>query len=152
MQTKAADQIKDAIRRAKTKRTKQATGDERKLATVRQKIERGTENLALAERENFAAISKLLSQWRDEESAILARIENKAVELAPLPEAIEVIAHLGETFANLKSADRVKLANAIRLTVRSITIGARNAKTVEIQHPEIFGELGVTTSRFPVGT
>ncbi|EMI43561.1 hypothetical protein [Rhodopirellula sp. SWK7] len=141
MKTKAAEHIKDAIRRAKTKRSKQVTGDERKLASVRQKIERGTENLALADRENFAAISKLLSTWRDEESALLTRIENRAVELAPLPEAIDVIERLGEAFTKIKSADRVKLAHAIRLTVESITIGTRNAKTGSIKHPEIFGEL-----------
>ncbi|WP_315854358.1 recombinase family protein [Rubripirellula lacrimiformis] len=143
MKTKAAEHIKDAIRRAKTKRSKQVTGDERKLASVRQKIERGTENLALADRENFAAISKLLSTWRDEESALLARIENRAVELAPLPEAIDVIERLGEAFTKIKSADRVKLAHAIRLTVESITIGTRNAKTGGIKYPEIFGELTV---------
>ncbi|XZE56097.1 recombinase family protein [Planctomycetaceae bacterium SH139] len=146
LKTKAADQIKDAIRRAKTKRSKQTTGDERKLASVRQKIERGTENLALADRENFSAISKLLSQWRDEESALLTRIENRAIELAPLPEAIEVIERMGENFANLKSAGRVQLAHAIRLTVDSLTIGTRNATTGGIKHPELFGELTVHSS------
>ncbi|MFG0290644.1 MAG: hypothetical protein ACF8CQ_20890 [Rhodopirellula sp. JB044] len=108
---------------------------------MRQKIERGTENLALADRENFSAISKLLSQWRDEESALLTRIENRAIELAPLPEAIDVIERMGENFANLKSAGRVQLAHAIRLTVASITIGTRNATTGGIKHPELFGEL-----------
>jgi hypothetical protein len=120
---------------------KQATSDERKLAALRQKIERGSENLALAEREDFAAISKLLSQWREEEAAIIERIENANKHLEPLPEAIEVIQQYGALVERLQNADRVKLAHAISLTVASITIETRTATTGDIEHPELVGTL-----------
>ncbi len=84
---------------------------------MRQKIERGSENLALAEREDFAAISKLLNQWREEEAAITERIENANKHLEPLPEAIDVIQQYGALVERLHNADRVKLAHAISLTV-----------------------------------
>jgi BMFP domain-containing protein YqiC len=88
---KPAERIKATINRTKTKRSKQVSNDERKLTALRQKIERGSENLALAEREDFAAISKLLNQWREEESAITERIENANKHLEPLPETIDMI-------------------------------------------------------------
>ena len=119
MKTKAAAHFKDAIRRAKTKRSKQVTGDERKLASVRQKIERGTENLALADRENFTAISKLLSAWRDEELALLTRIENRAIELAPLSLAKLRLRRDSASFLMADSVDRLKMreSKVVRLGV-----------------------------------
>jgi site-specific DNA recombinase len=139
--SKASERIKAAINRTKSKRVKQATSDERKLAALRQKIERGSENLALAEREDFTAISKLLSQWREEEAAIIERIENANKHLEPLPEAIEVIQQYGALVERLQNADRVKLAHAISLTVGSITIETRTATTGDIDHPELVGTL-----------
>jgi BMFP domain-containing protein YqiC len=127
--TKAAERIKATINRTKTKRSKQVSNDERKLTALRQKIERGSENLALAEREDFAAISKLLNQWREDESAIIERIENANKHLEPLPEAINVIQHYGALVERLHNADRVKLAHAIPLTVTSITIEPRRANS-----------------------
>ena len=41
----------------------------------------------------------------------------------------------------LHNADRVKLAHAISLTVASITIETRNAKTGDVEHPELVGKL-----------
>jgi hypothetical protein len=95
----------------------------------------------LAEREDFAAISKLLSQWREEESAIIERIENANKHLEPLPEAIEVIQQYGALVERQQNADRVKLAHAILLTVASITIETRTATTGDIDHPELVGTL-----------
>jgi hypothetical protein len=136
-----ADRVKHAIVRAKARNAKQVPADERRLRAVRQKIERGTENLALADREDFAGISKLLMTWREEEAELVDRIERRNSELEPLPEAMDVIAQFGDLRKRLKHADRVKLAHAIRQTVVSVTIGTRTAKTGEITHPEHFGEL-----------
>ncbi|MEI8213760.1 MAG: recombinase family protein [Planctomycetota bacterium] len=141
LSTKAAERIKATINRTKTKRSKQVSSDERRLTALRQKIERGSENLALAEREDFAAISKLLNQWREEEAAMIERIENANKHLEPLPEAIDVIQQYGALVDRLHNADRVKLAHAISLTVASITIETRNAKTGDIEHPELVGKL-----------
>ena len=98
----------------------QVSTDEKRLRTVRQKIERGVENLALAEREDFAAISKLLTKWREDEAELVDRIDRRTVELEPLPEAMEVIAQFGDLRKRLKHADRVKLAHAVKQTVLSI--------------------------------
>ncbi len=44
-------------------------------------------------------------------------------------------------YAILGTMRRVKLAHAISLTVASITIEARTAKTGDIEHPELVGKL-----------
>jgi BMFP domain-containing protein YqiC len=141
LSAKAAERIKATMNRTKTKRPKQVSNDERKLTALRQKIERGSENLELAEREYFAAISMLLNQWREEETAIVERIENANKHLEPLPEAIDVIQQYGALVDRLHNADRAKLAHAISLTVASITIETHNAKTGDIEHPELVGNL-----------
>jgi hypothetical protein len=119
----------------------QAAAETDRLNALRQKIERGTENLALADRQDFAAISQLLVKWREEEAVLVDRIERHSRALEPLPEALEVIAEFGDLRQKLKLADRVKLAHAVKQTVVSITIGIRQAKTGKLSHPEHFGEL-----------
>jgi len=137
----AAERVKDAILRAKSRHMKLASTDEKRLHAVRQKIERGTENLALADRQDFAAISQLLVKWREEEAVLVDRIERHSRALEPLPEALEVIAEFGDLRQKLKLADRVKLAHAVKQTVVSITIGIRQTTTGNLSHPEHFGEL-----------
>lgn len=137
----AEQQIREAIVRAKRNDASKATRDERQLGELRRKIERGTENLALAGRDDFAAISKLLIRWREEETALVERLEQRGRELEPLPEALRVLARFVEVSKNLVKADRAKLAHAIRQTVSSITIGIRNAKSGEIKYRELHGEL-----------
>jgi site-specific DNA recombinase len=76
---KSADQrIRDAIVRARSQNTKQTAQDEKRLHEVRRKIERGTENLALADKRDFVGISKLLARWREEEAEIVSRIDCQA--------------------------------------------------------------------------
>ena len=157
LETNAAERVKDAIVRAKSRHMKLASTDEKRLHAVRQKIERGTENLALAGRQDFAAISKLLTKWREEEAVTRGpHRTTTAVRLEPLPEALEVIAEFGDLRQKLKLADRVKLAHAVKQTVASITIGIRQAKTGQISRtPSTSASCGCTKpcapsrSRFP---
>ena len=137
----AAERVKDAIVRAKKRTVKQVSSDERRLRELRKKIERGTENLALADRQDFAAISKLLMKWREEEAELADRIEQRKAQLEPLPEALDIIAKFGDLRDDLAMADRVKLAHAVKRTVTSVVIGTRMAKTGDIEHREHFGEL-----------
>jgi site-specific DNA recombinase len=137
----AEQKIRDAILRARRKDKTQTSREERQLADLRKKIERGTENLALAASEDFAAISRLLTQWRQQESEIAERIEQRNRELAPLPEALSVLERLSAIPANLGKADREKLAHAIRQTVQSIEIGTGPAQTGKISYKALFGEL-----------
>jgi site-specific DNA recombinase len=137
-----ADQrIKDAIVRARSQNTKRTIQDEKRLQEVRRKIERGTENLALADKRDFAGISKLLTKWREEEAEIAGRIEQRRDELAPLPEALKIISQLAFVKNRLQDADHVKLQYAIRQTVSSIRIGTRMAKVGNVTCREHFGEL-----------
>ena len=137
----AEQKIRQSILRAKQKDKTHSSRDERLLAELRRKIERGTENLALAASDDFAAISKLLTQWRDDESKLAERHEQRGRELEPLPEALSIPARLAEVPGNLAKADKAKLAHAIRQTVASITIGTRPARTGKIEYKELFGEL-----------
>lgn len=137
----AEKQIRDAILRAKRKDATKVSRDERQLAELRRKIERGTENLALAESDNFVAISKLLTRWRSDEAELVERLEQRGRELEPLPEALRVLARYAEIPGNLAKAGRGKLAHAIRMTVASITIGVRDAKSSAITYRELHGEL-----------
>jgi len=137
----AEQTIRQAILRAKRKSQTQSSRDERQLADLRKKIERGTENLALAAAEDFTAISRLLTQWRDQEAIIAERIQQRNRDLEPLPEALSVLARISDVPGNLDKADKAKLAHAIQQTVASITIGTGPAQTGEIQYKEMFGEL-----------
>lgn len=137
----AEQTIRQAILRAKRKSQTQSSRDERQLADLRKKIERGTENLALAAAEDFTAISRLLTQWRDQEAIIAERIKQRNRDLEPLPEALSVLARISDVPGNLDKADKAKLAHAIRQTVASITIGTGPAQTGEIKYKEMFGEL-----------
>jgi hypothetical protein len=95
----------------------------------------------LADREDFAAIYKLLSQMRIDQANTIDRTENANKHFEPLPEAIEVIHKYVALVERLQIADRVKLAHAISLTVASITIESRTATTGDIEHPELVGTL-----------
>jgi site-specific DNA recombinase len=141
LDTGVEQQIRDAILRAKRKDATKVSRDERRLGDLRRKIDRGTENLALADRDDFLAISKLLTRWREEEAELVEQIERRGRELEPLPDALRVLARLSEVPGNLAKADRAKLAHAIRQTVASISIGVRDATSGEIAYRELHGEL-----------
>ncbi len=133
--------IRDSIVRARSRNAKQSSYDEKRLQEIRRKIDRGTENLALADKRDFAAISKLLANWRDEEAEIVARVERRRSELEPLPEALKIIRQLGYVKGRLRDADRSKLQYALQQTVASIRIGTRMATTGDLTCREHFGEL-----------
>lgn len=137
----AEERIRAAIVRSRSKQATQTSQDERRLAEVRRKIARGTENLALADREDFAGISKLLEEWRAEETRLVEQIERRKDELKPLPEALRVIARFAEYRDQLQMADRVALVNALRVTVASITVRVPATRTGGIDHNEYAGEL-----------
>jgi DNA invertase Pin-like site-specific DNA recombinase len=137
----AQDKIRDAILKATRSNAHRASRDQKRLAELRRKIERGTENLALASKTDFAAIAKLLNCWRDEEAELAERLDRRGRELEPLPEAIKVLARISDVPANLKLADREKLRRAIHETVTSISIGVRDTRVGKIQYREVHGEL-----------
>lgn len=137
----AEERIRAAIVRSRSKQATQTSQDEQRLVEVRRKIVRGTENLALADREDFAGISKLLEEWRAEEGRLAEQIERRKDELKPLPEALRVIARFAEYRDQLQKADRVALANALRVTVAAISIRVRETRTGGIEHTEFVGEL-----------
>lgn len=137
----AEQRIRQAIQRAKRKDTARSSREERQLVDLRRKIERGTENLPLAAAEDFAGISTLLMQWRDQESTMADRLEQRGRELEPLPEALSVLARISEIPGNLAKADRSKLAHDIRQTVASITIGTGPALAGKVKYKKLSGEL-----------
>ena len=97
--------------------------------------------LSLAGKRDFAAISKLLTKWREEEAEIVERIDRWRDALEPLPEALEIIRQFGFVKGKLQAADRVKVQYALQQTVPSIRVGTWMAKTGEITCREHFGEL-----------
>ncbi len=117
------------------------TREEKRLAQLRSKIERGTENLALADKANFMAISKLLDQWREDELVLADSLEKNGRDLEPLPEALRILSRLADVSKNLDLADRAKLKIAIHQTVRSISISVNPASTGEIEYRAYSGEV-----------
>ncbi|QDU76891.1 hypothetical protein Pan97_39480 [Bremerella volcania] len=120
------ERTKRAIRKEITRRTRKVQTDvgryESQLADLWAKIERGTENLALADPLDVPGISKLLATWRKQESELKEKLHQVQGEQAPTPEALEVIARLDELLECLSEADREKLAFAIRQTVKRIIL------------------------------
>lgn len=151
MQTK----LRQAIIRAKQQAERGAKREFRKLAELRRKIDRGTENLALADRDEFKAISELLSRWRDEEAELADRLERPDQDLQPLPDALKVLERLSEIHANLSLADVNKLGDAISKTIADLSVGVYEAQTGDVEYREYRGELsfheafGVTPISIP---
>ena len=146
IKTNAAERIQEAITRAKNRETIQSPNDDRKLAALRAKIERATENLALADRDNFEGISRLIAQWRDEESMLLERMEKLSCELDPLPEAIDVIERLSRkpaitgrlchhTDQPISRSTRRPLW--IQKKTAAIMIGTRNCRGLKANPPRL---------------
>lgn len=95
---------------------------EKQLASVRAKIERGTENLALANPEDVPGVSRLLAGWRDEEARLKEKLRQARGEGGLTPESLAVIARIDQLLDHLSEADREKLAFAIRQTVKRIAL------------------------------
>jgi hypothetical protein len=95
---------------------------EKRLAEVRAKIERGTENLALASREDVPGVSRLLGQWREEEARLREKLSQANGSGMPSPEAIEIMAKLDQLLKRLSDANREKLGFALRQTVKRILL------------------------------
>jgi hypothetical protein len=107
----------------RTKKTEAAVGNlESRLADLRAKIERATENLALAAREDVPGVTRLLVGWRDQEAQLREKMRQATGRQAPSPEALEVLGRLDELLEDLDQADREKLAFAVRQTVKRITL------------------------------
>ncbi|MBU6175596.1 MAG: recombinase family protein, partial [Planctomycetes bacterium] len=87
----AEAKIRKAIENAKRRETTSSSKDEKILAELQRKIERGTENLALADSDDFQAISKLLNRWKEEAEAIQERIDHRNRSLEPIPEALSIL-------------------------------------------------------------
>lgn len=122
----ADERTKRAIRNEISRRTKKVEANvsrlESQLDALRAKVERATENLALANPEDIPGISKLLAGWREQEANIKDKLRQSKGEQAPSPEALEVIGRLDELLERLSEADREKLSFAIRQTVKRITL------------------------------
>lgn len=122
----ADERTKRAIRSEINRRTKKVEANvnrlESQLDAVRSKIERGTENLALANPEDIPGISKVLAGWREQEAQLKDKLRQARGDDAPSPEALEVIGRLDELLERLSEADREKLSFAIRQTVKRITL------------------------------
>lgn len=145
---------KRAIRTEIDRRTKKAVANvsriESQLADVRAKIERATENLALADREDIPGITKLLAGWREQESTLKDKLRQANGQHAPSPEAMAVMNRLDDLLARLDEADREKLAFAIRQTVKRVTlrrerrgVGTRHRITLWDGVVELRDDLGV---------
>lgn len=126
------ERTKRAIRSEISRRTKKAEANvgryESQLADVRAKIDRGTENLALASREDIPGISRLLATWREQETELKEQLQRARGNHAPSPEALEVIGRLDDLLSRLTEADREKLSFAIRQTVKRVTLRRERRK------------------------
>lgn len=126
------ERTKRAIRSEISRRTKKAEANigryESQLAGVRAKIERGTENLALASREDIPGITRLLATWREQETELKEQLQRARGNHAPSPEALEVIGRLDDLLSRLTEADREKLSFAIRQTVKRVTLRRERRK------------------------
>jgi len=149
-----SERNKRAIRREVNRRTKKTEANvvrlEAQLADVRMRIERATENLALANREDIPGISQLLAKWRERESSLRKQLRQANGDHSASPEAIAIMGRLNELMERLTEADREKLAFAIRQTVKRITL--RRQRLVNGRHRiviwdgtiELRDDLGVT--------
>jgi DNA invertase Pin-like site-specific DNA recombinase len=114
--------IKATISRRKKTAAANAGRIEAQLAEVRAKIERGTENLALADAADIPGITRLLAGWREQEAALKLKLQREQGEQAASPEALVILDRLDLLIGSLSEANREKLAFAVRQTVKRITL------------------------------
>jgi DNA invertase Pin-like site-specific DNA recombinase len=134
--------LSEAVQRMMNEAEEPST-EQTQLFAIRQKIEKGVENLALAEGANFNDISALLAKWREQEAKLAERVRvaglrKKASTITPFSSS-EELKRLRE---NLHLADKRKLTVALRQTVRRITVN-RDPKTGKPEglvefFPEVF--------------
>lgn len=133
--------IREAIVNTKRQSVKGATREHHRLQELRRKIEKATENLALADKNEFKAISGLLSRWQTEEAELAIRIEQPCDSLEPIPEALKILRRMPKIRQNIKIADHGLLNEAIAKTIAWLKVGVRDTKVGEIRYREFFGEL-----------
>jgi DNA invertase Pin-like site-specific DNA recombinase len=114
------------IRAEITRRTRKTEANvastERRLDEVRAKIDRGTENLALASPADVPGISRLLAGWREDEAKLKESLNAARGGGAPTPEAMQVMSRFDQILDHLGEADRDKFSFAIRHAVKRITL------------------------------
>ena len=116
--------------------------EERQLREFRSKISRATENLALADNPiEYRSISRLISRWRDEETAMIERNERRRRAHMPQREALEIFDRFVGDPAQWELADRVRLQRALNGAIGLLQLGVRMTKCGSIAYREIHGEL-----------
>ena len=96
--------------------------DELQLVDLRKKIDRATENLALAEsKDECAAVSKLRSEWLSSERDLIRKIDRSSTRKLR-PGLLECFERLAEIRENIHEADPGLLVLAIRESIERITV------------------------------
>lgn len=100
--------------------------EHQQLAEVQTKIERATENLALADSDDFKSISSVLAKWREDERELQKRIKASRKDVQPNSDILKAIANLGKVRQHLHLASADTLGPAIRSMVHRIEINRTN--------------------------
>ena len=126
----------------RSQNAKQTSQDGKRLQEIRRKIERGTENLALAGEAGLRRHLRSCSPSGEKKRPRSWDGSNDAgASWNRLPQALEIIRKLGFVKTRLQDADRAKLQYALRQTIASIRIGTRMATIGDVTCREHFGEL-----------
>lgn len=137
----AEARIRDAVIRATRQHKTSTSREQRKLEALRKKIERGTENLALASQEDFAGIAKLLSKWREEEAKLALSISQRSENLEAVPEAMRVLANMTLIRENLDLADKQTLQMALAQTIDRIAVFKHLRTSGDVEHTETTADI-----------
>jgi hypothetical protein len=121
---KAAEAIRRSIEKQRRRLEESTAAEEAKLMELRKKIAKGVENLALASADNIPAIERLLDEWRQEEQRLVEEIAEKLANQPPDPGAAKVVGNLSKLRKNLSQADKGKLIDALRQTIKRVTVGS----------------------------
>lgn len=92
------------------------------LAELRAKIQRATENLALANTSDRRAIATMLSKWRDDERKLARREKSALRRRVPRSELLSALEQLSEVRENLHLASADTLRPAIRSVFARISV------------------------------
>lgn len=93
------------------------------LAELDRKIQRGTENLALAEGDNFASIARLLDDWRGQRRKLQDQVTAQARKRGVSAETLAAFANMATVRQNLHLANRIDLSSTLFAFVERVTVG-----------------------------
>lgn len=119
--------------------------EEEQIAELNRKIQRGTENLALADGEDFDSIARLLQEWREQRRRLQGQVDLSSKRRGVPAEVLQAFSNMDAVRRNLHLADRIDLSSTLYAFVDRVTVGRETLTSGGVTLRRAFGEIRFRT-------